>query len=226
MTPTTHHLVLDLETTGLPKRGNLPWGKNPHPSELIAYSDARVVQIAWALCDESFAKISEYTDIVVPDTGVHIPDCVVKIHGISQAIAMADGVPFSVVAEKLRVILSVRPAPIIVAHNAAFDVNVLASELMRRGYRDLGEAVYNGASLCTMQRTMHWCGLRCGPGGKFPKPPKLGELYAKVVGKEMIVTHNAQADVESLHRILIGLHAIDPTLMRDHTPSSELLPHV
>ena len=50
-------LFFDVETTGLPIRGNLPYGINPVYNKLESYNNARIVQITIMLCDENLNEI-------------------------------------------------------------------------------------------------------------------------------------------------------------------------
>ncbi|MCS0635471.1 3'-5' exonuclease [Streptomyces sp. LP05-1] len=75
------------------------------------------------------------------DPGVRIPAQASAIHGISTERAAADGRPGREVAEELAEALTgywARGVPV-VAYNAAFDLTLLAAELLRYGLPSLGD---------------------------------------------------------------------------------------
>ncbi len=69
-------LIFDTETTGLPKRDNVPI------SEVDNWP--RVVQIAWQLHDEN-GNLTEHHNLLIQPDGFEIPYSAEKIHGISYS---------------------------------------------------------------------------------------------------------------------------------------------
>ena len=116
--------VLDTETTGLGR-------------------DARIVEIAViALVDGEIQ--SEWSTLVDPET--HIPREVVRIHGITDR--MVRGAPTANVA--LTMLRRKVVDNVVVAHNASFDLRMLAQDCERTG-QPAPIASVDGRVLCTMR---------------------------------------------------------------------------
>ncbi|MDP5067811.1 MAG: 3'-5' exonuclease, partial [Schleiferiaceae bacterium] len=84
------YLVFDTETTGLPQRWNAP----------IEDVDnwPRVVQLAWQL-HAADGSLMEAKEFLVRPEGFNIPFGAQKVHGISTALAQAQGHPMSEVLD-------------------------------------------------------------------------------------------------------------------------------
>ena len=76
------YLIFDTETTGLPKKWNAP----------VTDSDnwPRCIQLAWQLHDKSGKLTSSNSFLIKPDN-FDIPFESEKVHGISTALALKDG---------------------------------------------------------------------------------------------------------------------------------------
>ena len=74
----------------------------------------------------------------------------------------------------------------IIAHNVAFDMKMLKSEMAKLGI----EYEFHTQTFCTMHSTKAYMNL-------WGKPPKLSELYQKVFGKNFDNAHDAMADIEA-----------------------------
>ena len=61
----------------------------------------RMVQLAWIMCDEAGNRLESRNAIVKPE-GYTIPEEVSKLHGITTAMALKDGLPLQEVLEDLR----------------------------------------------------------------------------------------------------------------------------
>ena len=111
-------LFFDVETTGLPER-NLPPNdpRQPH-----------LVQLACLLCEDDGTERASVSLIVRPP--VPIPDEVAAIHGITNGIAAAAGVPpaaaFGIWSNLAR------RAGTLVAHNIAFDEAIMLTAWCRQ----------------------------------------------------------------------------------------------
>ena len=84
------YLFFDTETTGLPRRWGAP----------VTETDnwPRMVQLAWIMCDEAGNRLESRNAIVKPE-GYTIPEEVSKLHGITTAMALKDGLPLQEVLE-------------------------------------------------------------------------------------------------------------------------------
>lgn len=172
------YLVFDTETTGLPDSWQAP------TSDVDNWP--RVVQLAWEAFDVHGRKTAAQTFVIRPD-GFKIPKDVVKIHGISTAIAKRAGVPIAKALDAFVKALS--NARVVVAHNFDFDAKVLGAELYRRGIR---RPFQLKTRVCTMVDATGYCALPARRGYKWPK---LGELHYELFGKRVKETHDAAADV-------------------------------
>jgi DNA polymerase III epsilon subunit-like protein len=198
-------LIVDTETTGLPITRGYDQYFAPHVLE--CYESSRLLQLSWVLCARSddLAVLDTHDVIVHPAGQFEVRNH--SIHGITQARAEACGVP---VTQALAALLAVLPrAACIVAHNAAFDRNILLAELTRVGMD--GTALAQKPWVCTMQGMRELVGA-LGIRGRV-KPPRLHELYEWAVGRHMQHAHN------SLHDVLNLREALAATLARPPLPS-------
>ena len=140
-------LIIDVETTGLPKKQkNSSFGQLPLHENLELYNSARVVQVSMMLCNELFEEV-EFIDFVVKTDGYTISNS--QFHGITDEISARDGIPFSQIAEKLSYFL--KKVSHIVAHNAIFDMSIIKSELFRIGLYSIIDELNTKQVLCTMK---------------------------------------------------------------------------
>ncbi|MDC0874509.1 DNA polymerase III subunit alpha [Flavobacteriaceae bacterium] len=185
------YLIFDTETTGLPKKWNAPLTDSENWP--------RCIQIAWQIHDAAGAVISHEDYLIQPD-GYTIPFDSEQIHGISTALAEAQGVPLVEVLEKFHKALD--EVDYVVGHNVSFDRNIMGAEYLRSGLEDVLE---NKAVVdtCT-EETAQLCQLPGGRGGKF-KLPTLSELYRFLFQESFMEAHNATADVEATSRAFLEL---------------------
>ena len=185
------YLIFDTETTGLPKRFNAP----------ITDTDnwPRCIQIAWQLHDADGSLI-EHQDFIIKPEGFEIPFQSEQIHGISTALAHANGHSLEDVLEAFQVVLS--KTRVLVGQNLKFDLNVMGCEFHRlskqNNLQDLPVL-----DTCT-EVTALLCKLQGGRGGKF-KLPTLSELHEFLFDKAFKEAHNATADVEATARCFLEL---------------------
>ncbi len=77
------YLIFDTETTGLPKRWDAPLSDSENWP--------RCIQIAWQIHDAK-GEIVEHKDYLIQPDGFTIPFDSEQVHGISTALAEAQGV--------------------------------------------------------------------------------------------------------------------------------------
>lgn len=185
------YLIFDTETTGLPKRWNVP----------ITDTDnwPRCIQIAWQLHDE-FGNLVEHQDMLVQPDGFNIPYEAEQIHGISTALAEQDGVPLSEALELFNEALS--KTKFVVGQNVDFDINIMGCEFHRMGVEN-SLTTLPVLDTCT-EATAELCRIPGGRGGKF-KLPTLTELHEYLFGEPFAEAHNATADVEATTRCFLEL---------------------
>jgi DNA polymerase-3 subunit alpha len=183
-------LIFDTETTGLPLRDNAPYED---------FSNwPRMVQLAWQLHDTLGALVASKSYIIRPE-GYTIPYSAEKIHGISTEKAMAEGLPLSQVLAEFAA--DVEQSRLLIGHNIAFDIDVVAVEFLRTG---IASSFTGKPRLCTKESSTDYCALPGGKGGKF-KWPNLAELYTKLFNEGFGGAHNAAADVAATARCFLEL---------------------
>jgi DNA polymerase III subunit epsilon len=177
------HFVFDVETTGLPimrpkpERGFFPY------RFLSKYNSARIVSISWVVLDQFFRE-RERKYYVVKPRGFVVPEESTRIHGITHEYADLNGVHFAEVMRDLK--NTVADCDHIVAHNLAFDRNVLYSELYREHAYDTIKRIQQSRYYCTMLEGQKHMRVR-----KFPK---LAELYKYIYNEDITGAHNALHD--------------------------------
>jgi DNA polymerase III epsilon subunit family exonuclease len=167
-------LVFDTETTGLTM-----------PSAADLKAQPRIIELALAVVEHG-KIISEHEWLINPEQQITAE--ITKITGITNE--MVKGKP------KFRQLLgeiedAFGGADILIAHNAPFDTQMLANELMlceRTGFP------WPKETICTVQEYFHVKGRRL----------KLVELYEMKTGKEYKQTHRALDDVRALAEIVIA----------------------
>jgi DNA polymerase III epsilon subunit-like protein len=194
-------LIIDVETTGLPIRGNLPYGENPPYTKLDLYKDARIVQISIMLCNENFEQI-ELHDFIVRTNGFKIGNS--EFHGITDDISASKGIPFSDISSILSTYL--KQVSHIIAHNANFDISIIKSELFRLDMQHIIDEIDLKHILCTMKHTKNIVKARNKYG---IKEPSLAELYSFVTKTSLNNAHNSKYDVINLHHAIKLLHDSD-----------------
>lgn len=173
-------VFFDTETTGLPKRRNVP------VTDLDNWP--RLVEIGWLVLDGNFAEIDAKEFIIKPE-GFRIPAEASRIHGITHERATAEGVLLGPVLDEFYDALD--KASIILAHNMDFDEKVVGAELLRANKANL---IQGKVRRCTMKASTNFCAL---PGRYGNKWPTLDELHRKLFGVPMGKAHNALVDVRA-----------------------------
>lgn len=187
-TPTKHipaknrFLFFDTETTGVPANYNAP------SSDLNNWP--RLVQIAWVVTDEDGKIIKGPCSEIIKPSDFVIPQDSIKVHGISQALAIKEGKELSCVLSEFS--SDVKECTRIIGHNISFDIHVVSAEYLRIGRRDLSRILEFTPSFCTMKNSVNFCKI---PGGFSYKYPKLSELYIKLFGSDFDNAHDACSDI-------------------------------
>ena len=180
----------DTETSGLPDfnaRARDP--KQPH-----------IVQAAAIVTDDAGNELEQFNVIVKPD-GWTIPKEVSDIHGITNEIALANGIPERDVAAMILDMIR-RTSPL-VCHNITFD-KFIARIAMRRFdlISDADDAWWKALpTFCTMRATTPLCKLPNPYGYSSYKWPKLQEAHKHCFGSEFDGAHDAMADVRACARV-------------------------
>lgn len=172
---TMSFIALDTETTGLPTSRAKPTSKNLHH-----YDSCRMVSIAIVEFNEFGKEVDSMSVIIYPDD---FKVDATHIHGITQERAEKEGKHFNDIYHILTGLLYI--CPNVVGHNLQFDLNVIQSEMLRRGLDDTVMDYIN--PICTLKLYRQI----------FLKPIKLGILYKGLFGKELEGAHSALNDARA-----------------------------
>lgn len=159
-------VVFDLETTGT----------NPQKDRIVELSMLKVYP-------EGREEV--YTKRVNP--GVHIPEAVVAVHGISDE-DVKDCPTIGAIAAEVADFL--RNSDLAGFNAARFDLPMLAEELMRGG---VDVSFLHEADLIDVQTIYHKM-----------EPRNLTAAYRHYCGKELEGAHGAEADTRATYEVLLG----------------------
>lgn len=182
------YLIIDCETTGLPKNWKAP------ATDIDNWP--RVIQLAWALYDESNMQMESAIHLVRP-AGFVIPEEVQRIHHITTEKALAEGKDLLEVLQALAA--AAAKARILIAHNVKFDERVISAEYLRL---KLSVPFSDKKRVCTMEQSTNFCQI---PGQYGYKWPTLSQLHRKLFGSEVEAAHDAGADVSACARCFFEL---------------------
>ena len=194
--PKDMNIILDTETSGLPT--GIGYGRFPSYRKLSDYDTARIVSIAW-IVSRGDQVVQQAYYVVKPDGFLISPESQ-AIHGISQEDAERDGIPITEVFAELIPLLE--SCASIVAHNVAFDSNVIMSELFRYNYENTLEILKNKNFICTMKKGKEIM--------NYYKKPRLEELYQFLYNEPISNAHNAQFDTYYCYLCFIKMFPAEP----------------
>jgi DNA polymerase III epsilon subunit-like protein len=183
-------LLLDTETTGLPR--TQPNGTLIQP---------RIVTISWLLGIPDAQSERERSYVVRPD-GFTIPREATAIHGISTEYARATGSSLQSVLQQLREDCDALHPQIVVAHNASFDLPIVAAEFRRLG---ISSPLAQLRSICTMRSTIALCRIPRQRGTGF-KWPTLQELHVRLFARSFDGAHESAFDLRALFACFSALY--------------------
>lgn len=189
-------MFIDTETSGLPDTHNLRWGVYPDYWKLNKYDNARIVQISMLITDNQF-KYEDIKDYIIKREEFEITND--KFHGITNEISDNIGVDFNVVAIDIFYEL-LKNVTHIVAHNVAFDVGVIKSELHRKKLQYIIDELDKKTLLCTMKHMKPILKI-INPYGNY-KNPSLNEIYKFNFKTDVENAHNSLYDVKNLHKVV------------------------
>lgn len=181
-------VFLDCETTGLPKNWGAPLDQWP-----------RMVEFA-AIKVEGTTVIDKLHFIVKPQ-GFYIPDESTRLHGISHAKAMREGIEIGEGLKMIKVFLDGSPEQVwpavraekIIIHNAQFDTKIIVGEMIRLNPNERS-LLRDPRLFCSKEKSTQILKLPYENGRKGFKWPSLHDLckYCDVVNED---AHSAMADV-------------------------------
>ena len=181
-------LFVDTETTGLPLNWSAPISR--------VSNWPRMVQLAGLLFDEE-GQLLETVNYIVRPEGYLIPLSVVRIHGISTARALSEGVALSQVLEEFQALLD--QTSLLVAHNMNFDHAIIGAEYHRKKIED---PLLPIPKFCTMTspEVIYHCALPANSSRGGYKWPKLAELHYKLFKQGITGAHDALVDISATAR--------------------------
>ena len=181
-------LVFDTETNGLIPRDKNIVSENLH---LMPY----IVQLSYILFDTTSKKIVIDQDFIirVPDE-VEISKESSNVHGITKEISNRDGISIVDALDSFNI--SLTKTDIIIAHNIAFDTNMIAIESLRNNM-DVRRQFTRKINYCTMKRTVELCKITAVNkyNKQYYKYPTLTQLHEFLFNETPLGTHNSMADV-------------------------------
>lgn len=154
----------------------------------------RVTQMAWKITDGEWGLEKSY--IIKPDGWVVPKEKFFIDNNISTERCEADGVPIQGVLEEFA--NDLLWADNLVAHNMAFDYNVVGAEMLRYNVR----AQRKPQKICTMNASTHYCKIVVNHGYKWPK---LEELHRHLFHSEFDGAHDAMFDVRATEKCYFEL---------------------
>ncbi|MGN7758217.1 3'-5' exonuclease [Chryseobacterium sp. 22532] len=170
-------LFIDTETTGIPKRWNLPYSETDNwPS---------AVQVAWILYDEAGNKI-KWENFYIYDENLKISAQSVKVHGITKTFLSKNGQNRKLVLEKLSQDIQ-QYQPLITGHFTEFDIHTLSCDYYRAGLENPFQKSY---FYCTMLKSK---GYAFNPETDYFRLP---QLYEFLFNEKMERSHDAVTDAE------------------------------
>jgi DNA polymerase III epsilon subunit-like protein len=172
------YIALDTETTGIPLNNCRDFRK------IECFETCRPVSIAIVQYSPDHEELFRMHEYVYPD-GYQVE--ATHIHGITHDMAVERGVPFKKIYDCLDLLL--REVPYVVGHNIMFDINLLKSESLRRGF-DM-TILDTIVPVCTLKLTKEVLG----------KPMKLVELYQFLFDEPLVGAHGALADTLAAARV-------------------------
>lgn len=172
-------LVFDTETTGLPLPNRFPLNLQPRIVEIgiVVYEGSTIIQELAQSLDPKVTITPEITKIngATNDNRIGLPTFVDFLPTLMEYFEGCD---------------------VLVAHNAQFDVNMLAMELDRISHETNENFPWPPNIICTIQEYYHVFGFR----------PSMIKLYEHIMGKPLEQTHRALDDAKALTEILITDH--------------------
>lgn len=170
-------LGFDTETTGLIENVTVKDEKLPE-----------IIDFYGGLFDVDTGKIVDEVDILIkPTIAKKLPEETVDITGIDDNMLKSKK-QFSAYAPLIK--RMIEHAPIVIAHNAAYDKEMLDLEFNR-----LDQKIKWPRVLCTVEQTMHLKGYRLN----------LTALHEHLFGEGFPEAHRARTDVTAMIRCIVEL---------------------
>lgn len=181
-------MVLDLETSGLPKKNGFEYY---HYDQVEKYETSRIVQISWKIVKKDGSRLVLRDFIIRPHDFVIGKESTL-IHGIDMKYAKDKGTSIGYVLKKLHSDLG--NVKHIISYNSLFILNVLQSELYRYKFNNTIEKLQSKVNIClnkTLQKET----------GRYMD---LCSAHQWAFGTK-INLHNSKEDVENIAKIFFDM---------------------
>lgn len=197
----TNYMILDTETSGLPK---MRFGKYKYYSynELNKYDSSRLVQLAYQIFDKKEKLIKSENKIIKPDNFI-ISDDIIKIHGITNKIANEKGITIPDILKTFY--QDLQTIDIIVGHNIQFDKQIIFSESYRYSQFNVISLLKKKTCICTSILMTPLCKLPSIETKYIYKSPSLIEAYQHLFKSNPDISHDAFYDVVTCSKIFFYL---------------------
>jgi len=183
------NVFLDTETTGLPSK-DANW-----KTDYMRFP--YMVQLSWKCSNEDTVH-----DYIIKPEGYNIPINSTKIHSISTAKALNEGIDMPIVLLELLKYCCI--ADKIIGHNLYFDISIIKANYLRLckgsiiGLEALNNTLHKSKRIDTMMKTIKYCSIK-QPNSKRFKYPTLTELHKKLFNCSFDA-HNSKEDVLATER--------------------------
>lgn len=141
-------IFIDLETTGLPRKISFYCYYNP--KYITYYNSSRITEIGYCIVNQNGKEIKQFNSLVKPNR-FKIKEIRNKkgelINDITHEKAMKEGRDLGDIFKEMR--KDLKNCNLFVAHNTAFDYNVLLSECHRANNDILVNCLLNIKRVCT-----------------------------------------------------------------------------
>lgn len=172
-----HLLFIDTETTGIPKRWDLPYSETENwPS---------AVQVSWIIYDENGIEIKR-ENCYIDDDNLKISAKSFKIHGITKEFLNKNGQDRKLILEKLSADIQIYQ-PLIIGHFTEFDIHTLSCDFYRAG---LENPFQQSHFYCTMLKSKDY---NFNPKVIYLR---LNQLFEFLFNEKMERSHDAMIDAE------------------------------
>lgn len=211
-------LYFDTESTGLPRKC----------TETYETIQPNITQLGFIL-ERNGVDVMTVDALIKPDnwfvhedaTGERPPSIIshkaMDVTGITPELCEAEGIPIADAVELF--VIAAEHADVIVCHNTAFDLKVLAAEYARLQpkAKDPNIVFAGNPSLCTMKAATPICKIPKANAKTAYKWPRLDEAMLFFFGEELENAHSAIVDIKATRRVfhkLIELGAFDKDVYR------------
>jgi DNA polymerase III alpha subunit (gram-positive type) len=176
-------LVFDTETTGLTKNRTVKLDLQPE-----------IIEFTGLLVDLKTGKAKKTLDLLVKPSK---PLSDTPAFGEKKTITDITGITNAMLMDAQymdqqfdSIVKLIESSPVVIAHNASFDKEMIDIEAQR-----LGRVVKWPRVICTVEQTLHLKGHRL----------TMTKLYQELFGEAFAGAHRSRADVEALVRICVEL---------------------